>query len=514
MTVETATLRRWFQEVVPYAEAMAIVGACLALARLAVAPDHLVTVPTLFLAGVIAATLRGGLHPGILAALLSYAAIDYFYVPPVGLIDVSQPIDWVVVILFLATAKLVAYLVNRARLEAAEARQREQVMLLVTDITQKICAANDLDALFQTVTTWLDERLGIEASAILLAKADGSLEVAARTGWLAQSDLDLRSPFQLNLESSKCARSAVLRAAPRLFPLLERDKVVGALCVVPTDQANRLLREENFWLALTSQLALAIGRARLQLETTEAEVHRRSDELKTTLLSLVSHELRTPLSVIKTAATSLSHDGARLSDQARQTLAVAIDQEVDRLNHMVSNLLDLSRIDGGALRLDLAWYDLGELAREAINRLGPVLGDQRVETQIPSEIPPIRLDYLLFDRVLANLILNAVRHAKSAEPILLQIMLADGKVILRVTDRGPGVPDGDLHRIFDRFYRREGPWAGVGLGLALCKAIVEAHGGIIWAEKPADNASGLSIVIAMPAAAPLPTDHSALVTTY
>jgi signal transduction histidine kinase len=168
------------------------------------------------------------------------------------------------------------------------------------------------------------------------------------------------------------------------------------------------------------------------------EVLRRSDELKTTLLALVGHELQTPLTVIKTTASSLHQDGT-FDRAAVVTLTQVIDREADRLHHMVSNLLDLSRIDGGALHLALDWYDLGELTREAVDRLRAAIGDQPVEVDVDEELPPIRVDYLLFDRVVANLVLNAVRYAPSEAPIRVAVERRRDEIQLRVTERGRAI---------------------------------------------------------------------------
>jgi two-component system sensor histidine kinase KdpD len=255
-------------------------------------------------------------------------------------------------------------------------------------------------------------------------------------------------------------------------------------------------------------LGIAIERARLQAEVTDAEVLRRSDDLKSTLLSLVSHELQTPLTVIKTAATSLHQNPDHRSGADFDTLTGVIDRETDRLHHLVRNLLDLSRIDGGALRLSLEWYDVGELVRESVDRLRPLLGSQIVTVIVDQDPPPVQLDYLLFDRVLANLILNAIRYAPSEAPIEIRVDRRDDQLLLQVIDHGPGVPIQEVHRIFDRFYRREGPWAGNGLGLALSKRIVEAHGGQIWAENRAVEQHGLAVVVTLPIALPPQAGHA------
>lgn len=246
--------------------------------------------------------------------------------------------------------------------------------------------------------------------------------------------------------------------------------------------------------------------ARLREASTEAEIFRRSDELKSALLATVSHELGTPLAVIKAAARTLADGEVSHDPVVERELAAMIHREVDRLRALVTDLLDVSRIEGGALRLSVGWYDMGELVRESVARLRPRLGERVVEVDAPADMP-VEVDYMLLERVIDNLVENAIRHAPVDRPVRITVRPDSAYLKVTVSDQGPGIPADDLDRVFEKFHRVEGRPGGVGLGLAICKGIVEEHGGSIWAESPIDEGRGFAVhfrIPWIPVSAPLP----------
>jgi two-component system sensor histidine kinase KdpD len=248
-------------------------------------------------------------------------------------------------------------------------------------------------------------------------------------------------------------------------------------------------RQERLLRGYLDQIALGIERARLRREEVRAEVLQRTDQLRSALLSSISHDLRTPLASIKAAAGSLQQRDVLWDDEARREFVGAIEREADRLNRLVSNLLDMSRIEAGVLHPDKEWYSLGELIQEVLDRLAPALEGRAVTIMVPPDLPPVPLDYLQIDQVLTNLVENAVHYTEPGTPIEVTVERSGGEVLVRVADRGPGIPPQDLERIFDKFYRvgpgglpGAGPRVqGSGLGLAVARGLVEAHGGRIWA---------------------------------
>jgi two-component system, OmpR family, sensor histidine kinase KdpD len=291
---------------------------------------------------------------------------------------------------------------------------------------------------------------------------------------------------------SACAIDLAADAHPALaegelaLPLRTPRGRLGLLRLVGVAGQADVKREIGPLLhAFAAQLALAIERLRLQEEATQAEVLRRTDELRATLLSAVSHDLRTPLAAIKAAATSLLQHDIAWSEAERDGFAQSINGSADRLNRLVANLLDLSRIEAGALRLDLEEYLLEDLIGEATAQVRPLFADGqlRIEPPVdPSELHWVRVDPILIEQVLVNLLENAAKYSPAKAPVTLRARIGTDDAVLEVEDHGPGIAANEQEKVFDRFYRvtQDGRTAGMGVGLAVCKGIVEAHSGRIW----------------------------------
>ncbi len=223
---------------------------------------------------------------------------------------------------------------------------------------------------------------------------------------------------------------------------------------------------------------------------------RKTDELKSALLSAVSHDLRTPLASIRVAATGLLQNGIGASDLARRELLQTIDTEAARLARLVTNLLDLSRIEAGALTPMKAWEDLQEVVARAVDSMGDRLREHTVMVDIPSALPLVPLDFTQIEDVLVNLLDNAVRHSPEGTAIRISGERRGADVIVHVENAGPPVPKESADQIFSRFYRAQRDRRGLGLGLAICRGLVEAHGGRIWVERPGE--AGARFAFALP----------------
>lgn len=246
------------------------------------------------------------------------------------------------------------------------------------------------------------------------------------------------------------------------------------------------LLQTSFFQSFLNQATVIIESARLRQESLQIEVLQRTDALRAALLSSVSHDLRTPLSSIKAAAYSLQEKDVSWDDEARHSFAVTIEREADRLNRLVGNILDMSRIEGGALKAEKELYPLDELVYHVVDHLQFILKERDVRVTLPDSLPPVELDFLQMDQVMTNLIENAVRYTPSGSPIEISAEEQNGKILVSVADHGPGIPEEYKERIFDKFYRVSGAkqrgTMGTGLGLAVCRGLIEAHGGHIWAE--------------------------------
>jgi two-component system sensor histidine kinase KdpD len=265
--------------------------------------------------------------------------------------------------------------------------------------------------------------------------------------------------------------------------------------VAPDAATMRLLT------TFAAQAGLYIERAKLAREAGRAQLLEESDRLKTALLSSVSHDLRTPLAAIKASATVLLQEEAALDATTRSDLLSAINEETDRLNHLVGDLLDQSRIEAGALRLKRDWCDMDELIRAVVRRLASILGGFRVQLHLPADLPLILADYVQVDRVISNLLDNAIRFAPPGSVIEIAASIQGGELTVAVTNQGPAIPARLHPHLFDKFYRiseDRSPSMGTGLGLSICKGIVDAHGGRIWVESPVAEDSGTRFAFTLP----------------
>jgi two-component system sensor histidine kinase KdpD len=304
-------------------------------------------------------------------------------------------------------------------------------------------------------------------------------------------------------KTTRQRRVSVARRYQRLIPLKTDQQVVGVLLLyIEEDQhctpfENGLGKEEEsstqhgiFFSAFLEHAVVLIEGDRLRRESLHVKILQKTDALRATLLSSVSHDLRSPLATIKTAVTSLQADEVQWDDEARQGFTSAIERECDRLNGLVENLLDMSRIEAGALQLEKVWYPLDGLIRDVLDRMSARFQGRDVHVTIPKDLPPVEIDNVLIDQVITNLLENAVNYTPAGSPIDICVHQEEQYVQVHIADRGPGIEPTERKYIFDKFYRvltdasasHSSPSPGSGLGLAICRAFVEAHGGHIWVE--------------------------------
>jgi two-component system sensor histidine kinase KdpD len=267
-------------------------------------------------------------------------------------------------------------------------------------------------------------------------------------------------------------------------PIVAGNSRLGSLVVVqPEGVAPFSHVDDRLLSAVASQLGMTLHRLALQTEANEIEVLRRTDELRSALLNAVSHDLRTPLASIIASAGSLLQTDVSWSDAEKAQFARTVLEESLRLDRLVSNLLDLSRIEAGNIRPEKAWYDLGSLCNEVVGRLRGVTAGHPIEVEVPDNLPPLYFDYVHIDQVLSNLIENAAHFTPEGAGISIAVGAAGDEVQVSVVDGGPGVSPSETERIFKPFYRApDSRLPGTGLGLAVARGLVEANGGRIWAE--------------------------------
>lgn len=462
----------------------------------------------LYLMAVLATAVGFGRGPAVFASVAAFLTFDWFFVEPLHEWSVASPEEWVSLLLFLLSAIITGQLAADQRQRAREAQQREREAVVLYDVV-RVVGEQDLEEALGTVAERLCEELGLAAGAVELLEPDGrALRIAAgedaalkllQAGMFAPDHvLDTAArgvrgrhrPGRWIRLVSPTRRASGDRLLPRdrlhLVPVRADDRRVAALLLVSRPNAPSFdAATDRLLSAVGAQLGLAIERVRLRREATEAEILRRTDELRRALLNAVSHDLRTPLASIMASAGSLQQEDVVWSEEERREFARVIVDEVQRLNRIVGNLLDLSRIEGGSLRPQKGWYDVSALVDEVLARLRPVTARHRVSAHTPDGLPALLLDYVEIDQVLSNLVENATKYAPDGSEIDVLVHRANGEVRVAVEDRGPGIPTESLPHLFDAFYRVSDGTprpAGFGLGLAVAKGLVEAHGGRIWAE--------------------------------
>jgi two-component system sensor histidine kinase KdpD len=468
----------------------------------------------LYLVAVLATATRFGSGPAVVASVTAFLCFNWFFVEPRYTFTVADPEEWVALLLFLAASVVTGELAARERQRAQEAHQREREAVVLYDVVRQM-SEPDVQQALHAVAERLRTELQLAAVAIDLDPGDGR-ETRAAAGdpeaiRLAEPGANV-SPRALgrgSLPDSSRPGSVGrwVRVVPSGPPGARRHAVSDRLHLVPVEAEGRrvgmisLVRERGglafrvvdnrLLLAVAAQLGLAVERERLRHEAMENEVLRRTDELKTALLNAVSHDLRTPLASIIASAGSLRQQDVAWTEQDQQEFAEAIEQEARRLNRIVGNLLDLSRIEAGSLRPAADWYDLGALIDDVVGRLRPITAQHRVKVAVPEDLPPVQLDYVEIDQVLSNLIENAVKYTPPGGEIAITVARGKEELQIRVADQGPGLPAAAISRVFDRFYRVDGSGradgggpgpGGTGLGLAVARGLVEAHGGRIWVE--------------------------------
>jgi two-component system, OmpR family, sensor histidine kinase KdpD len=408
-------------------------------------------------------TAYWGLGPGITSALVAFLTFNYFFIQPYYTLTVHRPTDVVILIVFLIVAVVISQLVARAQagLAAATAREREATQLY--ELSTAFTGLPDDHAIVQILAKQF------------YAVAEGEYVELSVTG---------PHPFEFQLPEivppSRSPELIVRIEAARGF-LGEIRLWRSAPAISPS--------EKRLFQTFASQGALALERAWLAQAESRTQVLEESDRLKSAILSSVSHELRTPLSTIKAAASSLRGKQVNWDSPARAELIAAIDDEADHLNMLVGNLLDMSRIESGALRPKREWNILPEIVGSVLTRMKHLAEEHQITVDVPENLPLVPVDYVQMEQVFTNLVSNSLKYAPVNTVVWIRAQVEGESLHVQVSNQGPQVPSEHLERIFDKFYRitAADKVTGTGLGLSICKGIIEAHGGRIWAENLPDG---------------------------
>jgi two-component system, OmpR family, sensor histidine kinase KdpD len=457
------------------------------------------SISMIYLLGVVLVAIYWGLGPSILSAALSVLLVDALIDPPYGLFSPSGIEDVVTLGVFLFVGVTISHLGSRVRAQVDEARQREQQAAALYELSRNTAFAEDRKKLLDVATSQMAQVFGVDVLA-LLPSLEGTLQS--------------NSPIKLDDSERQAARwafdhgvrsgwgtSAFGEAQRSYLPLRTGRGTFGVIGLRGQGVEMTLSAGQQRLLdTFVGQIAIALERAKLSEKAEQAHVFEASERFRNALLSSLSHDLLTPVTSVLGSVTTLLDGDAALDVEMRRDLLENANEDAMHLARLVSSLLDMTRLESGALAPRRDWYSVEEVVGAAL----PYAEEKcrHVQLALEPNLPLVAFDFVLIEQVLINLLDNACKFSPPDSPIELSSWLGNGKLHVSIADRGIGVPDGELQRIFEKFYRitQNGRTTGTGLGLSICKGIVEAHGGRIWAE--GREGGGTRLAFTLPADKP------------
>ncbi len=473
--------------------------------------EHIVPVQNIslvFLMAVLASAIQGGLLPSLLTCCLSVLAYNFFFIPPLYTLTIADPANVVALVFFLIVAVIVSNLAAATRNQILNARQRARVTAELYGFSRKLAAIGSLDDLLWAAAYQVAALLNVRV-VLLLPDQDG---LGVRAGYPPEDFLDdadlaaARWSWEHNQAAGRGAET--LPGAKRLFIPLRTARGPVAVLGIDRDAPGPLLSPDASRLldALGDQTAVAIERIALAEDIDEVRLDAETERLRNALLTSISHDLRTPLASILGAATSLRQYGTLHNEASKEELLATIQEEAERLNRFVGNLLDMTRLESGALALNWTMIDIADIIGTALRRTTKILANHPVKLDLETDLPEIRGDFTLLEQILVNLLDNAAKYSPEATTILIRGRRRGESVVLELIDEGVGLTPGEEERIFDKFYRlnaEDRRRAGTGLGLAICRGFADALGGTISAANRGDRQGAIfTLTLPVPTAPP------------
>jgi two-component system sensor histidine kinase KdpD len=450
--------------------------------------------------------VRFGLWPSLFASVIASLGYNFFFMEPVYTFTIADPTNVGAFFFFIIMAALVSNVAARVRTQAVAAMDRARTTEALYSFSRKLAGGGTLDDVLWA--TAYQTALMLKVRVVLLLPENGS--IAVKAGYPPEDtlqDADIAAAkwaFENNRPAGR--GSETLPGAKRLFLPMQTSRGIVGIMGIDSDKQGALLTPDQRRLldALIDQGALAIERVHLVEDMDRAKRTIETDRLRSALLTSISHDLKTPLAAILGSAGTIRDLGVSLSDEQKRELLATIVDESERLNRFIANLLDMTKLESGALVLNMSPYDLSEIVGSALRRAGKILSGHRVELKLSPDIPMVELDAVLFEQVLFNVLDNAAKHAPENSTIKIRSWRDQDAAHIDVSDEGRGIAAGDVEKIFDKFYRAEKGdqvRAGTGLGLAIARGFVEAMNGTIRANNRADREGAVfSITLPIPAA--------------
>ncbi len=436
--------------------------------------------------------------PALFSSLFSVAAFAFFFVPEYYSFKVANTEYSITLAVMLLVSLLVSGLTARIRHQARVSRQQERQTVALFEMSQNLTAMDSLEDLLKVAAEQITRIFDCRVS-LLMPGSEGKLEVRAGHPYDDEYGKEGQvAKWVFRHGHLAGAGTDTLHAVKGIYlPLIASQNLIGVLRL-ETDQPDRLLQADSLRLleALGSQVGLAIERENLSRQAQAAQLQIEAEQMRNALLSSVSHDLRTPLTVIAGSASSLVEGEKNLDSETKKELALSIYEEARRLDRLVHNLLEMSRLQSGQARLTKEWHVLEEVIGCALAQLDPQLHDHPLNISLPTDLPLVQIDALLMERVIINLLENSLKYTFPGTLLEISGLVQDKEILVAVADRGPGLPAGEEERIFEKFYQvSPGSARGAGLGLTICRSIIEAHGGRIWAANRPDGGAVFSFTI-------------------
>jgi len=469
-----------------YGWATAITVACTGIAFLLDPIISETNVAMIYVLGASIAGLRLGRGPGTLAAIAGVAAFDFCFVPPRFTLQVGDAQYLITFVVMLAVTMTIGNLMANVRQQNRVAGARERRTALLYEMSRELAGTRGIENMARVAVTHIAEVFD-SAAVVLTPDATGRLQYPAGSPLersFRGADLSV-AQWVVDHGERAGLGTDTLPAAPAIYlPLQGTQRTLGVLGVLPTNRRRILLPEQRRLLeTFAGQIALAWERAALSEEAATSRVAAETESLRNTLLASISHDLRTPLAVITGAASTLTRHGAAMDASTRESLARSIEEQAHEMSNLISNVLDLMRLESGRVELKCDTHSVEDLVGTALHRVEPRLRNHPVAIDLPEDLPGVNVDPVLASQVLSNLLENAAKYTPAGTHIRITAVADAPMVRVVVEDEGPGLPPGDPKLLFDKFQRghEESAVVGAGLGLAICRAIVSAHGGEISA---------------------------------
>jgi len=454
-----------------------------------------------------------GRGPIFLASTLSAVLWDLLFIPPRFTITISRAEDVLVFIMYFVIALVTGNLTTRFREQERAAISREKQTNALYTMSREIANTVTLDDVLITAVKHIGQVFDAELVVLLQDLGDGLSHTPHKSSTFAISEKEW-SVALWAYENGKTAgrfTDTLPSAQGQYWPLVAPGGIMGVIGIRFRSDERLLTNKEVLLATFVNQVALAIERETFEDKLQHTAVLEESERLYATLLDSISHELRTPLAAIRGAASSLLDPAIAINATSRQTLEQDMQDALDRLTRLVDNLLDMTRLESGQLKLRLDWCDVADLINISLQQVEKRLTNHQVIVEVADHLPLIRLDFVLMEQVQVNLLHNAATYAPPNTRVRIGARTEGSEMVITVADRGPGLPPDSLDRVFDKFYRAPGAaTGGTGLGLSICKGLVEAHGGTIRAENRANGGSRFIVRLPIASQPELPTESTAV----